>query len=73
LCTLQGVDFVVDGGERLADPSTVIDMTGLKPAVLRLGKVSASLLFAIMPLFRNIVIRSVDVTTAQVSVATGAH
>jgi tRNA A37 threonylcarbamoyladenosine synthetase subunit TsaC/SUA5/YrdC len=57
LCTLQGVDFVVDGGERLADPSTVIDMTGLKPAVLRLGKVSASLLFAIMPLFRNIVIR----------------
>lgn len=34
----EGVDFVVDGGERLADPSTVIDMTGLKPVVLRLGK-----------------------------------
>lgn len=35
----QGVDFVVDGGERLAYPSTVVDMTGQKPTLLRRGKV----------------------------------
>jgi hypothetical protein len=34
----QGVDFVVDGGERLAYPSTVVDMTGQKPTLLRRGK-----------------------------------
>ncbi|KAG0560679.1 hypothetical protein KC19_9G004600 [Ceratodon purpureus] len=34
----EGVDFVVDGGERLAYPSTVIDMTGLMPTILRRGK-----------------------------------
>jgi tRNA A37 threonylcarbamoyladenosine synthetase subunit TsaC/SUA5/YrdC len=35
----EGVDFVVDGGERLAYPSTVVDMTGQKPTLLRRGKV----------------------------------
>lgn len=34
----EGVDFVIDGGERMADPSTVIDMTGATPKVLRAGK-----------------------------------
>jgi len=34
----EGVDFVVDGGERLAYPSTVVDMTGQKPTLLRRGK-----------------------------------
>lgn len=34
----EGVDFVIDGGERLAYPSTVIDMTGEKPIILRRGK-----------------------------------
>ena len=47
LRTLQGVDFVVDGGERLAYPSTVIDMTGLMPTILRRGKVSTSSQFVI--------------------------
>lgn len=45
--TLQGVDFVVDGGERLAYPSTVIDMTGVKPTILRRGKASTFPLFVI--------------------------
>eukprot|EP00897_Mesotaenium_endlicherianum_P006227 jgi/Mesen1/5632/ME000283S04806 len=34
----RGVDFVVDGGVRVAEPSTVVDMTGEKPIVLRQGK-----------------------------------
>lgn len=34
----EGVDFVVDGGVRIADPSTVVDMTGTKPVLLRRGK-----------------------------------
>lgn len=34
----EGVDFVVDGGLRFADPSTVVDMTGTKPLLLRRGK-----------------------------------
>lgn len=34
----EGVDFVVDGGVRLADPSTVVDMTGSEPILLRKGK-----------------------------------
>lgn len=34
----EGVDFVVDGGVRIADPSTVVDMTGTKPTLLRRGK-----------------------------------
>lgn len=38
----QGVDFVVDGGLRIADPSTVVDMTGTKPLLLRRGKVCFS-------------------------------
>lgn len=38
----QGVDFVVDGGLRFADPSTVVDMTGTKPLLLRRGKVCFS-------------------------------
>ncbi|KAG4927291.1 hypothetical protein JHK85_053777 [Glycine max] len=35
----EGLDFVVDGGVRVADPSTVVDMTKLPPKVLRQGKV----------------------------------
>ncbi|CAM6086165.1 unnamed protein product [Calypogeia fissa] len=34
----EGLDFVVDGGIRVADPSTVVDMTGAKPVLLRPGK-----------------------------------
>ncbi|WCJ27464.1 DHBP synthase RibB-like alpha/beta domain [Euphorbia peplus] len=34
----EGVDFVVDGGIRVADPSTVVDMTKLPPKVIRQGK-----------------------------------
>lgn len=32
------LDFVVDGGARLAEPSTVIDMTGRDPEIIRVGK-----------------------------------
>lgn len=35
----QGLDFVVDGGLRVADPSTVVDMTGSYPRIIRQGKV----------------------------------
>ncbi|XP_038984348.1 uncharacterized protein YciO-like [Phoenix dactylifera] len=34
----EGLDFVVDGGVRVADPSTVVDMTGACPKVIRQGK-----------------------------------
>uniref|UniRef100_J3MUQ0 Threonylcarbamoyl-AMP synthase n=2 Tax=Oryza brachyantha TaxID=4533 RepID=J3MUQ0_ORYBR len=34
----QGLDFIVDGGTRIADPSTVVDMTGSYPTVIRQGK-----------------------------------
>ncbi|GAQ89873.1 hypothetical protein KFL_005720030 [Klebsormidium nitens] len=34
----KGVDFVVDGGQRMATPSTVVDMTGATPLLLRQGK-----------------------------------
>uniref|UniRef100_A0A0E0LX91 Threonylcarbamoyl-AMP synthase n=1 Tax=Oryza punctata TaxID=4537 RepID=A0A0E0LX91_ORYPU len=34
----QGLDFVVDGGTRIADPSTVVDMTGSYPTIIRQGK-----------------------------------
>ncbi|OWM87757.1 hypothetical protein CDL15_Pgr016453 [Punica granatum] len=34
----EGLDFVVDGGVRVADPSTVVDMTGGYPKVVRQGK-----------------------------------
>ncbi|KAK3410354.1 hypothetical protein EUGRSUZ_J02351 [Eucalyptus grandis] len=34
----EGLDFVVDGGIRVADPSTVVDMTGRYPKILRQGK-----------------------------------
>ncbi|KAL4333786.1 hypothetical protein GQ457_07G000510 [Hibiscus cannabinus] len=34
----EGLDFVVDGGVRVADPSTVVDMTGASPKIVRLGK-----------------------------------
>ncbi|XVE84159.1 hypothetical protein DITRI_Ditri16bG0147400 [Diplodiscus trichospermus] len=34
----EGLDFVVDGGIRVADPSTVVDMTGPYPKIVRLGK-----------------------------------
>ncbi|XP_039683980.1 uncharacterized protein [Medicago truncatula] len=34
----EGLDFVVDGGVRVAQSSTVVDMTKLPPRVLREGK-----------------------------------
>ncbi|XP_011007438.1 PREDICTED: uncharacterized protein LOC105113108 isoform X2 [Populus euphratica] len=34
----EGLDFVVNGGIRVADPSTVVDMTGSSPKVIRQGK-----------------------------------
>lgn len=34
----EGLDFIVDGGIRVADPSTIVDMTGAFPKVIRLGK-----------------------------------
>ncbi|KAL5973060.1 hypothetical protein ACLOJK_039867 [Asimina triloba] len=34
----EGLDFVVDGGVRVADPSTVVDMTGRFPTIIRQGK-----------------------------------
>ncbi|KAL3676143.1 hypothetical protein R1sor_026091 [Riccia sorocarpa] len=34
----EGLDFVVDGGVRVADPSTVVDMTTSIPTLLRRGK-----------------------------------
>ncbi|OEL26004.1 hypothetical protein BAE44_0012977 [Dichanthelium oligosanthes] len=33
-----GIDFIVDGGPRIADPSTVVDMTGTNPTIIRQGK-----------------------------------
>ncbi|XP_008677586.1 uncharacterized isoform X2 [Zea mays] len=33
-----GLDFIVDGGPRIADPSTVVDMMGANPTVIRQGK-----------------------------------
>ncbi|KAF0901057.1 hypothetical protein E2562_037638 [Oryza meyeriana var. granulata] len=38
----QGLDFIVDGGTRNADPSTVVDMTGSYPTIIRQGKESLS-------------------------------
>ncbi|MCE3050263.1 hypothetical protein HAX54_046766 [Datura stramonium] len=34
----EGLDFVVDAGVRVADPSTVVDMTGNTPRIIRQGK-----------------------------------
>ncbi|CAN6472391.1 unnamed protein product [Victoria cruziana] len=34
----KGLDFIVDGGIRVADPSTIVDMTGNLPTVIRQGK-----------------------------------
>ncbi|KMT09098.1 hypothetical protein BVRB_6g132060 [Beta vulgaris subsp. vulgaris] len=34
----EGLDFIVDAGLRIADPSTVVDMTGSAPKIIRLGK-----------------------------------
>ncbi|KAH9614077.1 hypothetical protein KSS87_003164 [Heliosperma pusillum] len=34
----EGLDFVVDAGLRVAEPSTVVDMTGSLPKIIRLGK-----------------------------------
>ncbi|KAF3771885.1 Uncharacterized protein EJ110_NYTH59246 [Nymphaea thermarum] len=34
----KGLDFIVDGGIRVADPSTIVDMTGSLPTVIRQGK-----------------------------------
>ncbi|KAG8366771.1 hypothetical protein BUALT_Bualt16G0002400 [Buddleja alternifolia] len=34
----EGLDFVVAAGTRVADPSTVVDMTGSCPRIVRLGK-----------------------------------
>ncbi|CAI0457731.1 unnamed protein product [Linum tenue] len=36
----EGLDFIVDGGVRVADPSTVVDMTRITPVVVRQGKVT---------------------------------
>ncbi|KAF7101218.1 hypothetical protein CFC21_102607 [Triticum aestivum] len=33
-----GLDFIVDGGARIADPSTVVDMTGSYPTIICQGK-----------------------------------
>ena len=41
-CAGKGVDFIVDVGPYLATQSTVVDMTGEVPEVLRLGKGDAS-------------------------------
>ncbi|PIA33773.1 hypothetical protein AQUCO_04000082v1 [Aquilegia coerulea] len=35
----EGLDFVVDGGVRVANPSTVVDTTRDPPTIIRLGKV----------------------------------
>ncbi|XP_010550207.1 PREDICTED: uncharacterized protein LOC104821121 [Tarenaya hassleriana] len=34
----EGLDFLVDGGTRVAEPSTIVDMTGAYPKVIREGK-----------------------------------
>ncbi|KAJ4959556.1 hypothetical protein NE237_026667 [Protea cynaroides] len=34
----EGLDFVVDAGVRVAEPSTVVDMTGSSPIIIRQGK-----------------------------------
>ncbi|KAK6128275.1 hypothetical protein DH2020_037988 [Rehmannia glutinosa] len=34
----EGLDFVVAAGTRFADPSTVVDMTGSSPIIIRQGK-----------------------------------
>ncbi|KNA07638.1 hypothetical protein SOVF_170020 [Spinacia oleracea] len=34
----EGLDFIVDAGIRIAEPSTVVDMTGSVPKIIRLGK-----------------------------------
>ncbi|XP_047970152.1 uncharacterized protein YciO [Salvia hispanica] len=34
----EGLDFVVAAGTRLAEPSTVVDMTGSSPQIIRQGK-----------------------------------
>ncbi|KAJ4730769.1 Threonylcarbamoyl-AMP synthase [Rhynchospora pubera] len=34
----EGIDFIVDDGIRVAEPSTVVDMTGDNPTIIRLGK-----------------------------------
>ncbi|XP_073151253.1 uncharacterized protein [Henckelia pumila] len=39
----EGLDFVVDAGMRIADPSTVVDMTASSPRIIRHGKVRAAL------------------------------
>ncbi|KAL6900927.1 hypothetical protein ACP4OV_005603 [Aristida adscensionis] len=33
-----GLDFIVDSGVRISDPSTVVDMTGTYPTIIRQGK-----------------------------------
>ena len=49
---LQGLDFIVDGGVRVADPSTVVDMTGSYPKITRLGKVITHVNGFFLPYFR---------------------
>lgn len=39
LTIFQGLDFVVDAGVRVAEPSTVVDMTASLPRIIRQGKV----------------------------------
>ncbi len=38
----HGLDLILDGGSRANEPSTVIDLTGPEPAVVRQGKGDAS-------------------------------
>lgn len=38
-----GIDFIVDCGPAVAEPSTVVDMTGAAPEVLRVGRGEATL------------------------------
>lgn len=38
-----GIDFIVDCGPLVAEPSTVVDMTGAAPEVLRVGRGEASI------------------------------
>lgn len=40
----QGLNFVIDAGIRVANPSTVVDMTHVPPTIIRQGKVLVSML-----------------------------
>ncbi|KAK9823103.1 hypothetical protein WJX72_000273 [[Myrmecia] bisecta] len=44
----RGIDFVVDSGQRMAEGSTIIDLTGPEPQLLRQGKGDASMFLDVM-------------------------